>query len=69
MFHCLYLDITAQICIKPIESDAVISGSIKSGGAWEPHIVNSVITAMKRFPNALFLGEQIDDLDKLQADF
>ena len=55
--------ISTIICIKPSEEglsetsvDVVISKSIKETGAYEEHIVNNVIWAMNRFPEATFLG-------------
>ena len=55
LYRCSYLDITVQICIKPISTDIHVSGSIKREGAWELETVNNVIKAMQKFPEATFL--------------
>ena len=59
MIMSQHSDLTVKICIKPIQSDVHVSGSIKREGAWELETVNNVIRAMQSFPNATFLGELI----------
>ena len=56
--------VSTIICIKPYEdghnlTDQVISKSIKDSGAWEGGIVNSVIRALEKFPDATFLGKDL----------
>ena len=56
-----YAGISTIICIKPFEKghnqeDLVISKAIKKTGAWEKDIVNNVIRAVNKFPDATFLG-------------
>ena len=53
--------ISTIICIKPFETghnqeDPIISKEIKDSGAWEKDIVNNVVRAVKKFPDATFLG-------------
>ena len=57
MIMSQHSDLTVTICIKPIQSDVHVSGSIKREGAWELETVNNVIRAMQSFPDATFLGE------------
>ena len=59
MIMSQHSDLTVKICIKPIQSDIHVSGSIKREGAWELETVNNVIRAMQSFPDATFLGELI----------
>ena len=59
MIMSQHSDLTVKICIKPIQSDVHVSGSIKREGAWELETVNNVIRAMQSFPDATFLGELI----------
>lgn len=54
-------DVSTIICIKQFgkgmnQSDTVISKSIKHQGAWEKPIVDNVIRALSKFPEATFLG-------------
>ena len=57
-YKCQTLDISVQICIKPIATDIHVSGSILREGAWEKDTVNNVIGAMNKFQDATFLGRQ-----------
>ena len=43
------------MCIKPLNIDRWVSGSIDKEGAWEKDIVNNVIRAMEAYPSAVFL--------------
>eukprot|EP00092_Neocalanus_flemingeri_P007749 GFUD01008367.1.p1 GENE.GFUD01008367.1~~GFUD01008367.1.p1 ORF type:complete len:316 (-),score=69.27 GFUD01008367.1:90-1037(-) len=47
--------LTPLICLKALEVDKTISGSIESTGAWEYNLVNNVVKAMDKFDDATFL--------------
>jgi FkbM family methyltransferase len=44
-----------SICIKPIHTDTLVSGYIKTGWGWESEIVRSVMGAMERHQDATLL--------------
>jgi len=47
--------ISAIICIKPLERDMWVSGTIKKTGAWETETLINVIKVLNSFKNATFL--------------
>ena len=49
--------ISAIICIKPLERDMWVSGTIKKTGAWETETLINVIEVLNRFQNATFVGK------------
>ena len=53
-------DISAIICIKPLETDIWVSGTIKKTGAWETETISNVIHILSRFRNAIFVGSKLN---------
>ena len=53
-----FIGLKTKMCIKPLEIDIWVSGTIKSNGAFEYNIVNNVVKAMRKFETATFLGER-----------
>ena len=49
--------ISAIICIKPLDKDMWVSGTIKKTGAWETETLINVIEVLNRFKNATFVGK------------
>ena len=49
---------TANFCVRDPEIDQFVSQHIISGEGWEVTQVNKVIDAVKRHPEAVFLGKK-----------
>lgn len=49
-------NLSAIICIKPIERDVWVSGTIKKTGAWETETILNLIDVLNKFENATFVG-------------
>jgi len=48
-------NLSAIICIKPIERDVWVSGTIKKTGAWETETILNLIDVLNKFENATFV--------------
>jgi hypothetical protein len=46
-----------KICVHENSIDQHVSGSLRSKGMWEEHIVTPFLHLVKRFPQAVVLGE------------